>query len=104
MFVPVRVPRATKSYRPRAKVREADYRSLFRFDETNVEWIAQQFLDFDPTTDTQETRGGALDRKTQMQAFLRYMSDPGFQVGVAEDLGIDQTTVSKTIQKVSIKF
>jgi hypothetical protein len=32
-----------------------------------------------------------------MKIFLRYMGDPGFQSGVAEDLGVHHTTVSKVI-------
>ena len=31
-----------------------------------------------------------------MEVFLRHIGDPGFQVGVGEDIGIHQTTVSKT--------
>jgi len=99
MFVPVTVPRLTKTYRPRTQIREDDYRSLFRFDETNVEWIADHFLGTITNT-AEETRGGALSVKAQMQVFLRYMADPGFQIGVAEDIGIEQTTVSKTVKKV----
>jgi len=99
MFVPVTVPRLTKTYRPRTNIREDDFRSLFRFDETNVEWIADHFLGTNTNT-AEETRGGALSVKAQMQVFLRYMADPGFQVGVAEDIGIEQTTVSKTVKKV----
>ncbi|XP_017480699.1 PREDICTED: putative nuclease HARBI1 [Rhagoletis zephyria] len=36
-----------------------------------------------------------------MQTFLRYIGDPGFQVGVSEDVGIHQTTVSRTVWEVS---
>lgn len=31
---------------------------------------------------------------------LRYLADPGFQSGVGEVLGIDQSTVSKTVKDV----
>ena len=38
-----------------------------------------------------ETRGGALSTKQRLEAFLRYAAGPGFQVGVGEDLAIDQS-------------
>lgn len=47
-----------------------------------------------------ETRGGAMTAKDRMRTFLRYVSDPGYQSGVAEDIGIHQSTVSKVISDV----
>ncbi|XP_062553045.1 putative nuclease HARBI1 isoform X2 [Armigeres subalbatus] len=35
-----------------------------------------------------------------MKIFLRYVGDPGFQVGVGEDIGVHQSTVCKTIWRV----
>lgn len=32
------------------------------------------------------------------------MADPGFQVGVAEEIGVDQSTVSRTIKEVATKI
>ena len=61
--------------------------------------MAEHFLD-----STWETRGGALTTKKQLQVFLRYVGDPGFQVGVGEDIGIQQSTVSKTFVKVLNKI
>ena len=37
-----------------------------------------------------------------MMIFLHYLADPGFQVGFAEDVGVDQSTVSKTIWQVCV--
>jgi hypothetical protein len=74
----------------------ADYRSLYRFDRENVKWLANHFIG-----QTSETRGGKLTPVHQMQVFLRYMADPGFQIGVGEELGVDQTTVSRTVREVS---
>ena len=87
--------RNVKVYKPRRDTGAEDYRKLYRFDEVNVEWISSHFLgeDFD-------SRGGGLSPKQKMQIFLRYMADPGFQNGVGEDLGVDQTTVSKIVHKV----
>ncbi|KAJ8938748.1 hypothetical protein NQ314_011345 [Rhamnusium bicolor] len=39
-----------------------------------------------------------------MKIFLWYMANPGFQAGVAEKLGIDQSTMSKTISSVMRKI
>jgi hypothetical protein len=47
-----------------------------------------------------EKRGGKLSGKEQMEVFLRYLADPGHQLGVGEDKGVHQTTVSKTFSKV----
>jgi hypothetical protein len=35
-----------------------------------------------------------------MEIFLRHIGDPRFQVGVGEDIGIHQTTVSNTFANV----
>ena len=51
-------------------------------------------------TETSEKRGVRLNAKLQMEVLLRYVGDPGFQVGVGEDKGIQQPTVSKTFSKV----
>ena len=87
--------RKTKVYKERRRTLEATYRAEYRFDEGNVEWLAEHFLH-----ESQETRGGALSPKQQMEVFLRHIGDPGFQVGVGEDIDIHQTTVSKTFAKV----
>jgi hypothetical protein len=39
-----------------------------------------------------------------MKIFLRYVGDPGFQSGVAEDLGVYQMTVSKVIADTATKI
>lgn len=55
-----------------------------------------------------ETRGGALTSKMKLEIALRYLSDPGFQEGVAYDCGVHQTTVSKvissTLDAISMKM
>lgn len=87
--------RAEKLYMNRKTCRPGTYRTFYHFDEENVEWITAHFL-----PDSNETRGGCLTPKQQMETFLRYLADPGFQVGVGEDKGIHQTTVCKTFGKV----
>lgn len=91
--------RNEKVYKPRRRFDNRSYKSLYRFNEENVVLLADYFLGED-----EETRGGALTVKQQMEVFLRYVGDPGFQNGVAEDIGIHQSTVSKTITNVSQKI
>lgn len=67
--------RCEKVYRPRREVRDEDYRKLFRFSRENVAYLAETFL-----PPNFETRGGALNNIQRMEIFLRYLSDPGFQV------------------------
>lgn len=89
--------RKTKVYKERREVEdEGDYRKLFRFDQKNVEWLANYFLG-----DSHERRGGALSSYEKMKTFLRYVADPGFQTGVGEDIGCDQTTVCKIVNEVN---
>ncbi|KAK9891675.1 hypothetical protein WA026_015642 [Henosepilachna vigintioctopunctata] len=37
--------------------------------------------------------------RQQMEIFLRFVGDPGFQSGVAQDVCVDRTTANKTIKK-----
>lgn len=67
--------RMRKVYDVRRESREEKYRSLFRFDKANVEWIADHFLEEDG-----ERRGVALSNVNKMKTFLRYIGDPGFQL------------------------
>lgn len=53
------------------------YEVLYRFSEEQVDWLANEFLG-----ECIETRGGRLTNKQRMHIFLRYMSDPGYQVGL----------------------
>lgn len=87
--------RARKYYPERTSGRSEDFHRLYRFTEENVEWLAEYFLG-----EMEETRGGALDYKKQMQIFLRFLSDPGFQIGIGKEEGVHRSTVSKTITYV----
>nr|CAI5845455.1 unnamed protein product [Callosobruchus analis] len=82
-----------------AIVRDEDYHSLYRFPRSNVEWLAEHFLE-----DTAETRGGALNSREKTQIFFRLLSDPGFQIGVGKGEDIHRTTVSKTAKFVLMKI
>ena len=98
-FMNIRKP---KIYHPRRSGHHVhDYKRLFRFDENNVNWIVRNVL---LDNNEVETRGGALSTKQQLEAFLRYAADPGFQVGVGEDLGIDQASACRSIHHVCDKI
>ena len=51
-----------------------------------------------------ETRGGALLPQKTMEMFLRLIGDPGFQSGVANDVGVHRTTACKTVNIVTDKI
>lgn len=67
--------RARKIYMPRRVQDDYCYKAMYRFRRENVEYLAQRFL---PVVD--DFRGGALSHVQQMETFLRYIGDPGFQV------------------------
>ena len=73
------------------------YRTQFRFDDTTVQWMADHFLG----PPSNERRGGALTPKKQFEIALKYYSDPGFQAGVSEIVGVSQPTVSRTVKYVT---
>lgn len=90
MFMPVR---REKNYLVRRDVNRC--KELLRFESDNVDFLVAEFLPV-----AEETRGGALTSRKRMEILLRYMGDPGFQSGVAEDFGVDRTTVCKTVNYV----
>jgi hypothetical protein len=90
--------RPVKLYKERRETHDRDFKRLYRFEHDNVKWLATHFQQ--KARESTETRGGALTPFQQMKVFLRYVSDPGFQSGVGEDIGIDQSTVSKVVNNV----
>ncbi|XP_046688403.1 putative nuclease HARBI1, partial [Homalodisca vitripennis] len=90
MFMQVRERRVYGERRVLTKCKE-----LMRFESENIDFLAEQFL---PPSD--ETRGKALTPRQRLEIFLRYTADPGFQSGVAEDIGVDRSTVCKNINYV----
>lgn len=93
MFMQVR---ERKVYRER---REVGGKQLLRFEDESVNFLVNEFLPY-----TEETRGGALTSREKMEIFLRSVADPGFQSGVAEDVGVDRSTACKTIHYVMDKI
>ena len=88
--------RAPKVYRPRIDIFVHPYKKLFRFEELHVEWIVAEVLG----GETGEARGGALTTKQKLEAFLRYSADPGYQTGVGEDLGVNQSSVCRAVHDI----
>jgi hypothetical protein len=88
-----------KIYKARKSASANIYKPMYRFEERNVEYLAEIFLG-----NTEERRGGALSPKQRMEIYLRYMGDPGFQVGVGEDSGAHHSTVCRTVDYVSRKI
>lgn len=87
--------RHVKQYMPRLPTLDRDFKMLFRFEEQNVQWLADRFLGTN-----EETRGGALSSFHRMKICLRYLSDPGYQKGIGQELGVSQATVSRTVNTV----
>lgn len=71
-----------------------NYKELFRFENESIDFLAAEFLV------ENDTRGGAVPARQQMEIFLRFVADPGFQSGIAEDFGVHRSTVCKTISYV----
>ncbi|XP_055918372.1 putative nuclease HARBI1 [Eupeodes corollae] len=78
---------------------DKEIRRKERFSEEGVQLLTEEFLG--PSS---ETRGGALTNKEKIRTFLRYIGDPGFQIGVGEDVGVHQSTVSRVVQQVSAEI
>lgn len=80
--------RSVKIYRARRNRQEENSYDLFRFSDPAITFLANEFLvdrkgdDDDEFVERIETRGGALEREMRMKVFLRYLSDPGFQVSI----------------------
>ncbi|CAH1990643.1 unnamed protein product [Acanthoscelides obtectus] len=84
-----------KTYRKRRNVSPSQSKRLLRFDSESADFLCSEFL-----PENNERRGGALSARTKMETFLRYLGDPGFQSGVAEEYGIHRTIPCKTISWV----
>ncbi|KAJ9587071.1 hypothetical protein L9F63_028354 [Diploptera punctata] len=94
-MVPVR---RKKCYKPRRCPPEEEYKSLYRFKDENVKWTAAHVL-----PETEERRVGSQSSEDRMKIFQRYMADPGFETGIGEEIGVHQSTVSKTVTYVKKK-
>ena len=57
--------RRVKHYEPRSSPLVSDFKSLYRFEEENMEWLAARFLG-----NSDETRGGALSPSLRMKKYV----------------------------------
>lgn len=87
--------RKIKVYCERPVMNTNNYKLLHRFTEENVEKMAEIFLGPE-----EETRGGALSKKKKFEIFLRFLADPGYQIGLAEETRLHRSTICKTIKFV----
>lgn len=93
--------RKRKLYDQRQFIGVDRYKELVRFEEDSVDFITNYFL---PEAEVIDRRGGALSSRQKMEIFLRYLPDPGFQIGVSLDFGVHRITVSKTFNFVLNKI
>lgn len=91
--------RGVKRYRDRRDIIPDLSKGLLRFESENVDFLTSHFLD-----ENTDARGGGLTARKKMEIFLRYVSDPGFQSGVANDMGVERSTVSRTFSSVLDKI
>ncbi|KAK9869584.1 hypothetical protein WA026_003336 [Henosepilachna vigintioctopunctata] len=84
--------RQRKIYSVRSGINERNCEELLRFNSESVDFLAAQFLE--------ESNTRLLSRREQMEIFLRFVGDPGFQSGVAQDVGVHRTTANKTVRYV----
>lgn len=87
--------RREKQYRNRQNIPQNHSKQLLRFESDSVDFITNYFFE-----ENAENRGGALSSRKKIEIFLRYVSDPGFQSGVALDVGVERSTVCKTFSNV----
>ncbi|CAH1983715.1 unnamed protein product [Acanthoscelides obtectus] len=64
-----------KVFKDRRESREVDYRALYRFSKVKISKL-----------------------KKKNEGFLPYVG--GFQIGIGEDIGVHQSTVSRTVTNV----
>jgi hypothetical protein len=86
--------RKVKTYQERrqAACSDQEYHRLHRFTKEHVVWMADHFLGT-----RREKRGGALMPIQKIEVTLRYLANPGFQTGIAKEVGIHRSTVSKVV-------
>ncbi|KAK9877467.1 hypothetical protein WA026_018575 [Henosepilachna vigintioctopunctata] len=77
-----------KIYSVRSGINERNCRELLRFNSESVDFLEAQFLE------KSDTCGGGISRRQQMEIFLRFVGDAGFQSGVAQDVGVHHTTAN----------
>lgn len=80
-----------KHHKPYSSPLRANLKTLYRFEEENVLWFLGN---------SEKTPGGSLSPSQIMNICLRYLADSRYQKGVGEELGVEQSTVSKNVKCV----
>lgn len=75
-------------------VEDRNCKQQLRFESLNVDFLAAEILV------EKDWRSGGIYRRREMEIFMRFVGDPGFQSGVAQDLGVHRTTANKIIRYV----
>lgn len=86
-----------KVYKVRREPFDDNYRQLYRFSRDAVVFLTNHFLPVDEV----ETRGGATTAIQKMHCFLRYASDPGFQVSIFVIFYTRLHLVTKNLSSIS---
>uniref|UniRef100_A0A034WLC4 Uncharacterized protein n=1 Tax=Bactrocera dorsalis TaxID=27457 RepID=A0A034WLC4_BACDO len=91
-FVPQRNP---KVYQQRKTSLASEDKKLYRFDDSSICWLANYLFE-----ESEETRGGALSNVDKIRLYLRFCADPGFQNGIATDIGVHQSLCRELLRKL----
>ena len=83
-----------KHYRVQRNISSDLSKRLLRFENESANFITTYFLD-----ENTDARGGGLMARKKIENFLRYVSNPGYQSGVANDIGVE-STVNETFSSV----
>ena len=96
-------PRRERQYRPRGinidGLFDEELRSRYRFGRHAINYITN-LLHEDLVRDTQ--RGHALDPQQQVLIALRFFASGSFLQVVGDSLGVDKSTVSRSVRDVSL--
>ena len=84
-----------KYYEDRWNISPDLSKRLLWFKSKNVNFITTYFLN-----ENTDARGGGLMARKKMEIFLRYVSDSGYQSGVANNIGMERRIVSKTFSSI----
>lgn len=62
------------------------YKTLYHFDKVNMVWISEYLFGEYFTGVSEKTRNKALTSKQKMSVFLQYITNQGYQSGIAQEM------------------
>lgn len=96
-------PRRERRYRPRGLnidgLNDSELRARYRFGRNSINYITNLLYE-DLVRDTQ--RGHALEPEQQVLIALRFFASGSFLQVIGDSLGVDKSTVSRTVRDVSV--